>query len=73
MLMRIESSEGPLAGQMKQFCSEISNYEIVLDLDPDEVIAFKKLNNFVQFAYPWKGTIQAYAHSFTSYKRQLHF
>ena len=73
MLMRIESSEGPLAGQMKQFCSEISNYEIVLDLDPDEVIAFKKLNNFVQFAFPWQGTIQAYAHSFTSYKRQLHF
>jgi len=73
MIMRIEASEGPLAAQMNQFTSEISNYESLLGLDPDEVIAFKKLNNFVQFAFPWQGTIQAYAHSFTSYKRQLHF
>ena len=72
MIMLIENSEVLLAPQMNHFAEEISNYDTLFDLDPNEVISFKELNAFVQFVFAWQTTIHSYSKAFTSYKHQLH-
>ena len=70
--MLIEAADGKFANQTNHFCTEISNYQTLLDLNADDVIAFKKVNTFVQFVFSWHYTIHNIGVSFTSYKHQLH-
>lgn len=71
--MFIERQEPLLVNQINHFCQEISNYEVLLSLDSDEVIVIKKINTYLQFVFPWQTTMQNSAHSFTSYKNQALF
>ena len=70
--MLIEAAEGKFANQTNHFCTEISDYEKLLSLEAEDVIAFKKVNNFIQFVFSWQYTIHNIGVSFTSYKNQLH-
>ena len=73
MQVDIKSADTAFTNQNLQFCNNIDTYASVLGLDAEKVTALKKASAFIQFVFAMQLEIQGYAHSFTSYKHQLHF
>ncbi len=73
MAIDIKTSDTAFANQYNQFCNNVDKYATTLGLDAEKVGALKVANTFLQFIFRMQTEVQTYAHSFTSYKHQLHF
>ncbi len=73
MPIDLSDIDSEFAIQYNQLCTNISKYDSVLTPDADEVAELKAVNDYIQFVFGINLLVQAYAHSFTSYKNQLHF
>jgi hypothetical protein len=73
MAINIKTSDTAFAIQNNQFCNNVDKVATLLSLDAEKVIAIKIANTFMQFIFGMQTETKAHAHSFTNYKRQLHF
>lgn len=73
MAINIKSSDIAFANQTNKFCTNVDKHATTLGLDTEKVGALKVANTFLQFIFGMQIEVQGYAHSFTSYKHQLHF
>ena len=69
----IKGIDSEFAEQLNQTCTTIVNYDAEITPDPADVAELKVINNYVQFVFTKNAEVQAYAHTFTNYKNQLHF
>ena len=72
MLTTILDSDSGFEGQLNQCCTNLDDYATTLNLDAAKVAKLKTTNAFVKFIFNLQIFVQAYAHSLTSYKDQLH-
>lgn len=73
MAINIKTTDSAFAIQNNQFCINVYKYATLLGLDSEKISALKVANTFLQFIFGMQTEAQIYAHSFTSYKRQLHY
>ncbi len=73
MAINIKNTDTAFANQNNQFCTNVDKFATILGLDSEKVTALKIANTFLQFIFGMQIEVQGFAHSFTSYKHQLHF
>ena len=73
MPIDLSDVDAEFAMQYKLLCANISTYETILSIDEDDVTELKAVNDYIQLVFVLNIEVQAFAHSFTSYKKQLHF
>jgi len=73
MTIDLSDIDSEFAIQYNLLCTNIGKYDKELKPDPDDVTELKAVNDYIQFVFRLNLLVQAYAHSFTSYKNQLHF
>ena len=73
MNILIKDGDADFAGQIKQTCENIGDYDTELTPVAADVAELKEINNYIQFVFDLNTEVQAFAHTFTNYKHQLHF
>ena len=73
MLVIIRKTDAAFANQSNQFCANIDKFATILGLDTEKVNAYKIANTYLQFIFSMQLEVQAYAHTFSNYKKHLHF